>query len=713
MPESIADGRPRHSVGARTLLALGAAVLALDGIWLAGWISDLHLAAGHAAIIALAIADTVRRWRREKRLQTRRRATDRRYAVMAEAASDWLWETDAKHRFRYVSDRFPEITGVPAATILGRTRWSLGQGGEDDPQWAAHRAQMEAHSPIRDFVYRLSLPDNERDVWIRVSGKPVFLPSGQFDGYVGVASDISERVLAKQALAEHQRFVSTLLANVPGMAYRAEADPDGALMFASQGAMALTGIPPQNLIVGGHSAYRDLIHHDDRARVSAAIAQALADRTPFRITYRIRDAQGQEKWVWEQGTGVYDPAGLVSSVEGLVTDISEQKAGEEALSRVRAYLKSVIDSMPSVLVGVDTDGRLVDWNEHAARMSGFSWQQARGRDFVEVFTQLTHRQSQIRKAIRERRTYKSQRFTVPLGDARHHLEVMVYPLVADDTLSAVIRLDDVTARVKTEEMMVQTEKMLSVGGLAAGMAHEINNPLGAILQGTQAIRQRLMADNRRNAEAALAADVKLDHLRDYLNRRDIPNLIEQVRDAGARAARIVADMLSFSRRAEAEPQPARVNDMINTAVRLASNDYLLRTRHDFDKVSIVREFDPELSVISCVRTEIEQVLLNLIKNAAQSMLSANTENPTLTLRTRHELGYAVIEIIDNGPGMSADVRKRVFEPFFTTKDVGAGTGLGLSVSYFIVTEQHRGSLTVTSQPGEGARFTMLLPLEDE
>ena len=88
-------------------------------------------------------------------------------------------------------------------------------------------------------------------------------------------------------------------------------------------------------------------------------------------------------------------------------------------------------------------------------------------------------------------------------------------------------------------------------------------------------------------------------------------------------------------------------------------------------------------------------------------------SPKLTLRTRRELGYACIEVIDNGPGMEDSISRRVFEPFFTTKEVGLGTGLGLSVSYFIVTEQHRGSLTVSSKPGQGARFTLLLPLDEE
>ncbi|MFO1420366.1 MAG: ATP-binding protein, partial [Candidatus Competibacteraceae bacterium] len=112
---------------------------------------------------------------------------------------------------------------------------------------------------------------------------------------------------------------------------------------------------------------------------------------------------------------------------------------------------------------------------------------------------------------------------------------------------------------------------------------------------------------------------------------------------------------------------------------------------------------------SCDKTEIEQVILNLLKNAAQAMAEDGTPSPTITLRVRYETDYVLIEVIDNGPGMDEKTLKRIFEPFFTTKEVGSGTGLGLSVSYFIVTEQHNGRLSAMSKPGQGARFSIRLP----
>ena len=290
---------------------------------------------------------------------------------------------------------------------------------------------------------------------------------------------------------------------------------------------------------------------------------------------------------------------------------------------------------------------------------------------------------------------------------------MVYPLIANSAKGAVIRVDDVTARVRIESMMVQTEKMLSVGGLAAGMAHEINNPLGAILQGSQNILRRIGPDLPQNRSVADALGVDLNQLNRYLQERGILRFLEGIREAGSRATKIVADMLSFSRRSESRFTLVDIEDMLETVLRLAASDYDLKKKYDFKRILIARDYDPALGTVYCDKTEIEQVILNLLKNAAQAMAGDNTPSPAITLRTLREPDNALIEVIDNGPGMDDDILKRIFEPFFTTKEVGVGTGLGLSVSYFIVTEQHNGRLSVMSKPGQGSRFSIRLPLVRE
>jgi len=186
-----------------------------------------------------------------------------------------------------------------------------------------------------------------------------------------------------------------------------------------------------------------------------------------------------------------------------------------------------------------------------------------------------------------------------------------------------------------------------------------------------------------------------------------------MQEATMRASRIVADMLAYSRRSTSSFVPTRLTDLVETVLRLASHDYDVKKSYDFRRIVIRRDFDTSSALVFCDPTSIEQVLLNLLKNAAQAM-SANPqqEAPQITLRLRDEGDWVRLEVEDNGSGISEEVSRRMFEPFFTTKPAGVGTGLGLAVAYFIITEQHHGSLQLESTPGRGARFILRLPRQE-
>jgi PAS domain S-box-containing protein len=397
-----------------------------------------------------------------------------------------------------------------------------------------------------------------------------------------------------------------------------------------------------------------------------------------------------------------------------IVDISERVQFDQELQRMRSYLKNIIDSMPSVLVGVDVEGRVTEWNQSAEQATGVPTAQAIGQPFGALLPELESPLGTLQESMRSHSPISTERLSLVTdrdGETRY-ADVMVYPLATDGAAGAVIRVDDITDRVRIEQMMVQTEKMLSVGGLAAGMAHEINNPLSGVLQSSQNIQRRLSEELDANRQVAESLGVDLKLVYRYLEVRGILEFVESIRQAASRASRIVADMLAFSRSTTTEFLPARIAEILDTAVRLAAHDYDLKKKYDFKDVEIVRDLDPELDTVICDPTEIEQVLLNLVKNAAQAMAMGETPPPhRIILRTRKEGEYARIEVEDNGPGMDEMTRRRVFEPFFTTKAVGAGTGLGLSVSYFIVTEQHKGTIDVNSTPGQGSCFIIRLPIK--
>lgn len=272
---------------------------------------------------------------------------------------------------------------------------------------------------------------------------------------------------------------------------------------------------------------------------------------------------------------------------------------------------------------------------------------------------------------------------------------------------------DITERRQTEEYLLQSEKMMSVGGLAAGMAHEINNPLSAISVAAQNLNKRLLADVPTNREAALKCGVELETIHSYLEQRQIPRITQSILESTKRASTIVSNMLNFSRKTRRAFSTHVLEDLLEATLGLASTDYNLKKHYDFKNIQIERNYAAGKTEIVCDGNQLQQVFLNVIKNAAEAMgdKKYTDETPKLTISIRTEKDTAVVEIEDNGPGIAEDERKRIFEPFFTTKPTGKGTGLGLSVANFIITQEHKGEMKVQSTANEYTRFTIRLPVK--
>jgi PAS domain S-box-containing protein len=432
---------------------------------------------------------------------------------------------------------------------------------------------------------------------------------------------------------------------------------------------------------------------------------------------RIEAREQQLKRARDDSQAAYDQAqGLAEETRHtnrkLELEVQVRSKIEKKLTGFQNYLNSIIDSMPSALIALDEQLYVTQWNQEASALSGTRLDEALNQPIFLAFEPLKPFLPQLKETVEQHSVVKIDRVTWFKEDEPKHYALTFYPLMGGAGRGVVIRIDDITQRLSLEEMMVQSEKMLSVGGLAAGMAHEINNPLGAILHNVQNIRRRLSTELPKNLEAAEQLGVELDNINQYLQSREVPQLLDGIQQAGARAAKIVTHMLSFSRRSNRQMAPCDLPALIDQAVEIAGNDFDLAIGFDFKGQAIIRQFDPQLGPVPGTANELEQVLLNLLKNAAQAIHQRedDSEPGRIILRTRLNPPWAEIQVEDNGIGMTESVRKRTFEPFFTTKEIGQGTGLGLSVSYFIITNNHKGQMEVQSTLGQGTCFTLRLPL---
>ncbi|OEU68678.1 MAG: histidine kinase [Desulfovibrio sp. S3730MH75] len=399
----------------------------------------------------------------------------------------------------------------------------------------------------------------------------------------------------------------------------------------------------------------------------------------------------------------------------LTAELLERRRIEKKLIKVQSYLTNIIDSMPSILIGIDQNGFITQWNKEAERVIKLSMKEAIGQPLDIAVPFLSEEMNLIKNNKKDRLKQVGRKRSWSKDGEKLYQCVTIYPLVANGVEGAVIRIDNITDRTHMDQMLMQSEKMMSLGGLAGGMAHEINNPLAVVLGSIQNINRRIFSDSLQNAKIAKECDVSLENIQKYLIKQQIPKMLDSIYASGNRAAQIVSNMLSFSRKSGKVLECNNIAEILNRTLELVSNDYDLAKEYDFKMIKVIRDYDLDVPAVFCVANELQQVFLNLLKNGAEAMFEKkySDSSPVFSLRIKQKGYTVVIEIEDNGPGIDEIGLKRLFEPFYTTKKLGKGTGLGLSVSYFIINEQHSGTMEVSSLIGHWTRFTITLPLCDK
>ena len=419
-------------------------------------------------------------------------------------------------------------------------------------------------------------------------------------------------------------------------------------------------------------------------------------------------------------------------------------------------LRFIIDRLEVGIFAVDTEMRIVLWNGFMTMFSGKTADQVIGQNLFETFPELP--QKWLEKKIRSVFLLKNYAFTsweqrpylfrfhhnrpitggvdamqqsctfLPVRNDQNEID-QVCVNVFDYTDTAIFQHKLVTAideleKKKQEQgrlisrledaqnQLLQAEKLASIGQLAAGVAHEINNPIGFVNSNLGSLNryvQDLLRLIDAYGEAAnqsptvmevlqgvarLKDEIEFDFLRD-----DIRELIHESQDGLERVKRIVQDLRDFSRVDQTPAwQYASINNCIESTLNVAANEI----KH---KAEVIRDFGP-LPEVKCLPSQLNQVFLNLMINAAQAI----KERGTIRITTRRENDWVWIEVSDTGAGIAPEHMNRIFEPFFTTKQVGKGTGLGLSLSYSIIAK-HNGRIEVESEVGEGSIFRIWLPIE--
>jgi PAS domain S-box-containing protein len=489
------------------------------------------------------------------------------------------------------------------------------------------------------------------------------------------------------------------------------ADSGGNLLYLSPSLTHVLGFSPGELY---KKPGRILVScpENTRALEDRQVRLRLTGQAVYQLNVKNRDGESRIIKVTEalrQGanSGVFE-------TDGIAEDITEALMAEEVIREQETLYQSLFYQLNQGMLMVNREGEILVANNATCRLAGHGQgcQQMPGENVAALFDEETNRKifDFMHGRCDTEDVFEGRMY---LDDQENPLEIEVRctPLTYRGDDAFLLVLADLSRRKAMDRLMLESEKMISVGGLAAGMAHEINNPLGIIMQSAENMERRLSPDLERNREVAKEVGLDMEGLARYMEKRNIRDYLTSIREAGSRAADIVRSLLSFSLKQGSEMDRVDLNDLVRESVELARRDYELKKKYGIQDMGIDLNLSPDIPRVECSRTEIEHVIISIVRNAVQVLHEKGIEEPAIEITTGQgdrSGGKVYIDIHDNGPGLDEKIRNRIFEPFFTTKKVGEGTGLGLSVAYFIVQKHHGGKLEVKSPPGGGTTFRVEL-----
>lgn len=443
-----------------------------------------------------------------------------------------------------------------------------------------------------------------------------------------------------------------------------------------------------------------------------AVRLALTRRTARRYNSELEKIRAELEDRVKERTATLDEANLMlqDSNKALEEEIDEHLETTTRLRLSESYINSILRSMPLMLIGLNKQGEVTQWNNRAEEISGLAADTVLGKNLWEAYPSITVTQAQIKKARDEDKTLTikySQR-------GQYHFDITIYPLHDQRETGVIILVDDVTQRVQSENMLIQRDKMSSMGEMAAIMAHDINIPLQAILKNVQAVRQDLTEE--------------------HIDPIGLNELLEDALIRGRQAATVIQNLVSFSESGEGEKQQANITQLMDHSIELAEDVLSVTKGLRFKDVVINRNYADELPELSCHASKLQQAFLSLFRYACHALgkVEDREHTPTINIEISEFYEALWVRIQHNGLGISIEDQQYIFEPFFANEQDNSdrsdadslsvpshsdqghfGASDRLSFAHFIITEQHHGQIAVTSDIEIGTTFHIQLPLKTE
>ncbi len=603
-------------------------------------------------------------------------ASRNKYALLYDFAPVGYFTFDRDGAIQSVNLFGERLLGIIRSGLVGQ-RFEAFVADEDRFVFSNYLATVFRSQGKETCRLRLSQRDN-RPLYVRIEA--MVTKSGE--ECLAVLVDITEKKMAEQALSESEYNLAKAqsMTHVGSWSF----DPVTSEVKASDELLRILRLGRDETT---QEAFASVVHPEDKENVIEQLRRGTEHGISYEIEHRLLFPDTSSRWVYSIVEPSVNSAGKVVRLYGTTQDITERKQAEVDLRNKTNELQAIFDSISDGITVYDHNGMIQHHNLISPRL--FPDEILPGKSCRDIFhpeTPSLPHQCPVERALHGERVETSQ-VSMREGHKTRYVDITATPIkdALGEKNRALVFFRDISGKRLQEMHLIQAEKMSSIGVLATGIAHEINNPLASVAGCAEALLRRF------RDEPLLKEDSRLDVF---------PHYLEVIVRESYRCKGIIEHMLSFSRKSDGYAVQVDMNVVLLEILEL------LRHQPSYKQIEVVTDLKPDLPRVLGDPSGLRQVCMNLLTNAHQAIKDAGRVELTTDLVDDEIIS---IKIRDTGCGIAQDTIDRIWDPFFTTKEVGKGVGLGLALTYNIV-KRHGGEIKVESRVGEGAQFTVFLPV---